>query len=42
MFWKEKIGDELYVYFNGQLIYKRWINQGYGMVFHNFDGTRCR
>lgn len=33
MLWKERIGDELYVFHNGKLIYKRWISKGYGMVF---------
>lgn len=30
---KKVIGNELYVYMNGSLLYKRWINEGYGMVF---------
>lgn len=25
--------DELYLYYNGQLIYKRWLNEGYSKVF---------
>lgn len=25
--------DELYVYYNGELIYKRWVGAGYGIVF---------
>ncbi len=33
MIYKERIKDELYVYCNGKLIYKRWINHGYGKVF---------
>lgn len=32
MIWKERHGDELYVFYNGQLIYKRWISRGYGKV----------
>jgi hypothetical protein len=28
------IGNELYVYFGGSLLYKRWINQGKGKIFH--------
>lgn len=28
------VGDELYVYFGGSLLYKRWIGQGRGQVFH--------
>lgn len=31
---KQIKGDnELYVYFNGKLIYKRWLKEGYGKVF---------
>lgn len=29
---KEIIGNELYVYMNGSLLYKRWLNYDYGMV----------
>ena len=29
---KKQIGNELYVYMNGALLYKRWLNQGHGMV----------
>ena len=28
-----KDGNELYLYFNGKLIYKRWLDLGYGKVF---------
>lgn len=35
---KEVIGKELYVYMNGKLLYKRWLNYGYGMVFCNTFG----
>jgi hypothetical protein len=28
------VGNELYVYFGGSLLYKRWMNQGKGRVFH--------
>lgn len=34
MFYKEVIGKELYVYFGGSLLYKRWIDKGYGKVFY--------
>ena len=27
-------GDELYVYYGGSLLYKRWIKLGYGKIFH--------
>lgn len=29
---KEVIGNELYVWCNGSLLYKRWIDRGYGKV----------
>lgn len=28
------MGNELYVYFGGSLLYKRWIGQGTGRIFH--------
>jgi hypothetical protein len=28
------IENELYVYFGGSLLYKRWIDKDYGKVFH--------
>lgn len=40
MIWKEVRGHELYVFRNGELIYKRWINSGYGMVFQNYKQKR--
>lgn len=33
MVYKQIIGKELYVYMNGSLLYKRWLNQGYGKIF---------
>ncbi|MEK6829538.1 MAG: hypothetical protein AABY15_05440 [Nanoarchaeota archaeon] len=33
MFYVERIGNELYVWYGGSLLYKRWINHGYGKVF---------
>jgi hypothetical protein len=33
MFYKIKIDNELYVYFGGSLLYKRWIDKGYGRIF---------
>lgn len=27
------VGDELYVYMNGSLLYKRWLHKFYGMIF---------
>ncbi|MCR1026082.1 hypothetical protein NQT66_14765 [Cellulophaga baltica] len=32
-----KDDNELYVYFNGKLIYKRWLDLGYGKVFDKFS-----
>ncbi|MBC3846821.1 barstar family protein [Winogradskyella echinorum] len=31
-----KDDNELYLYFNEKLIYKRWLNQGYSKVFDRF------
>ena len=31
-----KDDNELYLWFNGKLIYKRWLNLGYGKVFDHF------
>lgn len=31
-----KTGNEVYVYRNGELMYKRWINQEHGVVFQNY------
>lgn len=33
MIYKVIKGNELYVYCNGSLMYKRWLKHGYGMVF---------
>jgi hypothetical protein len=33
MIYKEVNGNELYVYMDGSLLYKRWLNRNYGMVF---------
>jgi hypothetical protein len=33
-FVKITIGNELYVYFGGSLLYKRWIDRGIGRVFY--------
>jgi hypothetical protein len=35
---KVKIGNELYVYFLNKLIYKRWIGNKMGKVFHDGEG----
>lgn len=36
MIYKEKIGNELYVWMNGKLLYKRWLSEGYGIIFDSF------
>lgn len=33
-------GRELYVYMNGELIFKRWIGHGYSMTFHGSEGIK--
>jgi hypothetical protein len=33
MIYKETIGNELYVYMNGSLLYKRWLKLNYGRIF---------
>lgn len=32
MIYKQIIGNELYVYLNGSLLYKRWLDKVYGIV----------
>jgi hypothetical protein len=39
---KEIIGDELYVWMNGSLLYKRWLKRGYGMVFCKFGNFTAK
>lgn len=34
MLWKETQGDQLFVYWNGELIFKRWL-KGHGFGGHN-------
>lgn len=33
MIYKQTIGNELYVYMNGSLLYKRWMWLGHGKIF---------
>ena len=33
--WSETIGKEIYVYRNGDLIYKKWKDQSNSVVFNN-------
>lgn len=40
MIYKQVIGNELYVWMCGSLLYKRWLLQGHGMVFCNKWGNR--
>mgnify|MGYP003626495083 len=35
MMWSERIKDEVYVYRNGILIYKKWLKQNNSVVFNN-------
>jgi hypothetical protein len=35
MVYKERNGNELYVYMNGSLLYKKWFNAGGGGVIFN-------
>lgn len=35
---KNIVKNELYLYCNGELIYKRWLDKGYGRVFHENEG----
>ena len=32
-FFKEIVGNELYLYYNGKLIFKRWLNTNRSVVF---------
>lgn len=32
---KTVIGRELYVYMNGELLYKRWLDQGHGIILQS-------
>lgn len=33
MITKQYTNNEVYIYLNGKLLYKRWLNAGYGKVF---------
>ena len=35
MIWSERIKDEVYVYRNGILIYKKWLKQNNSIIFNN-------
>lgn len=32
MFFKEIVDNQLYIYYNGKLIYKRWLKRDYGKL----------
>ncbi len=34
---KKQIGNELYVYMNGTLLYKKWLDRGYGIILNGFN-----
>ncbi len=34
--------NEVYVYMNGELIYKKWFNQKHGIVFQNYKEWQKR
>ena len=36
MFIKIITNNELYLYLNGDLIYKRWLNHNYSKIFQNY------
>lgn len=40
VFTKETKNNELYVYMNGRLIYKRWLATGQSMVFDKMAYTK--
>ena len=35
MMYSKVVGDEVYVYRNGQLVYKKWLKQDNSVVFNN-------
>ena len=32
----KRVGDELYVYWNGDLLYKKWLNQDRSLLFDKY------
>ena len=42
MITKQIIGKELYVYLNGSLIYKKWLDKQYGVVFCKLGVFKAR
>lgn len=34
--YSEVVGNEVYVYMNGSLIYKKWLNQNNSIVFNDY------
>lgn len=39
--WKKIVGNELYVYWNGSLIYKKWLNTGHSLIFDAYGSPWC-
>lgn len=35
MMYSKVVGDEVYVYRNGELVYKKWLKQDNSVVFNN-------
>ena len=40
--YKKIIGNELYVYMNGELLYKRWLNEDKGIVISSTKPSLSR
>lgn len=36
MMWAKLVNDELYVYWNGRLIYKKWLSTGSSALFDKY------
>jgi len=36
MMWSERKGNEIYVYRNGVLIYKKWVKENNSVIFNNY------
>jgi hypothetical protein len=35
-FFSVRVGDEIYLYYGGELVYKRWLRLGYGRVYNDW------
>jgi hypothetical protein len=38
MIWKEVVDNQLFVFYNGELIYKKWLNTGRSIVINKVWG----